>query len=214
MKPIIFVRIADMKYYKGITENDVPDNGGSYVKENKQAHECYNFDSVTFEDEKEYCLGFAMLTGGRTEKEIQLHIEKIVGCQLARKEDAVDDVIVVWVSKARNSQNMRVVGFYKHAKVYRQPQYAEFESGYMQQYNFVSEKKDCVLLPYKERHGNNKWYVPSSQRNYSTFGFGRASVWYAGTDTKDEKELEYVERMIASVEGYQGENWIDKGGAQ
>ena len=29
MKPIIFVRIADMKYYKGITENDVPDNGGS-----------------------------------------------------------------------------------------------------------------------------------------------------------------------------------------
>jgi len=26
--------------------------------------------------------------------------------------------------------------------------------------------------------------------------------------------LEYVDRMIASIEGYRGENWIDKGGAQ
>ena len=53
MKPIIFARIADMKFYKGITDTDKPVNGGSYVKDTNYAHECYNFDSVILEDEKE-----------------------------------------------------------------------------------------------------------------------------------------------------------------
>ena len=33
MRPIIFVRIASMLYYQGITDKDSPVNGGSYVKE-------------------------------------------------------------------------------------------------------------------------------------------------------------------------------------
>lgn len=214
MKPIIFVRIADMKYYKGITEQDVPNNGGSYVNETQEAGECYNYDAVTFDDNKEYCLGFAMITGGRIDKEPQLHIERMAGCQLAKKEEKITDATVVWVSKARNSQTMRVVGFYKNATVYRQYQYAEFDTGYVQAYNFIAEKKDCVLLPYTERHGNSKWYVPSSQRNNSTFGFGRANIWYAGSDTEDAGEIAYVERMIESIENYQGVNWIDEGGEQ
>ena len=77
MKPIIFARIADMKFYKGITDTDKPVNGGSYVKDTNYAHECYNFDPVILEDNKEYCLGFTQLLGG---KDPQLHIERIVGC--------------------------------------------------------------------------------------------------------------------------------------
>ena len=74
MKPIIFVRISSMKYYKG-TMNDTPENGGSYVTENGEAHECYNFEAVNFDDGKSECFGFAMITGGGS-KETQLKIDR------------------------------------------------------------------------------------------------------------------------------------------
>ena len=50
MRPIIFVRIASMLYYQGITDKDSPVNGGSYVKETGQAHECFNFAPAELED--------------------------------------------------------------------------------------------------------------------------------------------------------------------
>ena len=129
MKPIIFARVADMKYYKGITDTDKPENGGSYVSDTGLAHECYNFDPIIQTDEDfEKCLGFCMMSGGKNGVN-QLHIEKIVGCEACKKED---------------------------------------------------------------------------------FGFGRSQVWYAGSKGASKKELDYVEKMIQSIDSYQGENWIEK----
>lgn len=211
MKPIIFARIADMKYYRGITEKDVPANGGSYVKETNEAHECYNFLEATMDDEKEYCLGFTQLIGRSRNGNIQLHIEKIVGCAGYKKEDVVDDVTVVFCSKAYNSKTMRVVGFYKHATIYRNCQFAEFDEDYIQEFNFIAEKENCVLLPYNERHRGKKWYVPTSGGNGYSFGYGRSNIWYAGSNTTNENEIDYVERMISSIENYSGENWMNEG---
>jgi hypothetical protein len=122
-------------------------------------------------------------------------------------------ITVVWCSKAPGAQNMRVVGFYKNATVFREPQYAEFDNGYVQEYNFIAKKEDCVLLPYRERHSNCKWYVPSSQKGQYSFGFGRSNIWYASGCMDDSRQLEYIEKMILSIDDYNGENWIDKGGA-
>lgn len=210
MKPIIFAKISDMKYYKGCTPDDMPVNGGSYVKEHEYAHECKNFFAADTDDGKGACLGFAMLTGGQGSKYPELHIENIVGCSTLKKEAQVDDVIVVWCSKARGSQNMRVVGFYKHATVYRDAKVAEFPEE-EQIFNFIADKENCVLLPYSERHSNSKWYVPTSGKNNSSFGFGRHSLWYGGSNTDNADEIAFVERMIKSVEEYDGENWIDEG---
>lgn len=210
MKPIIFVRISSMKYYKGTT-NDTPENGGSYVTETGDAHECYNFDAVDFEDGTSQCLGFTMLTGKRG-NEAQIKIENIVGCDALKKKETASAVTVVWCAKARNSQNMRVVGFYKNATVYRRSQYVEFDTGYVQEFNFIADKKDCVLIPWNKRFSDNRWYVPTSGKNNSSFGFGRSSIWYGGSHTDDQKEIEYVERMIDSIENYDGENWIDERG--
>ncbi|MDE7122002.1 MAG: hypothetical protein K2O42_07570 [Oscillospiraceae bacterium] len=119
MKPIIFARLTDMKYYKGITDDDKPVNGGSYVSETSYAHECHNFEVVEKEDDgKEYCFGFAQLLGRNNP---QLHIEKIIGCETFKNEEFVDNVIVVFCSTPDNdkSRAMRVVGFYKNATVYR-----------------------------------------------------------------------------------------------
>ena len=196
-----------MAYYKGITPKDIPENGGSYVTENGEAHECYNFDAVVNNEGKEQCLGFAMLTG-RNGGGVQIKLENIVGCSGLKNEDCVEGVTVVWCAKTRGS-NIRVVGFYKNAKVYRNSQFAEFDTGYIQQYNFVADKKDCVLIPYSDRNSKSEWYVPTSGKNNSTFGFGRSSIWYGGSKTEDKKEIEFVEKMLENTEKYDGENWID-----
>jgi hypothetical protein len=63
MKPIIFARVADMKYYRGITDEDIPVNGGAYVKETNSAHECFNFETVEMEEGNVRCMGFVQLMG-------------------------------------------------------------------------------------------------------------------------------------------------------
>ena len=136
MKPIIFARVADMKYYKGITETDTPENGGSYVKDTGRAHECYNFAPVIQEGQDyEKCLGFCMVSGGKYGAS-QLHIERIVGCEDCSNEEACENVIVVFVSKSSRAKTMRVVGFYRNATVYRYPHYMEFDDGYEQMQYF------------------------------------------------------------------------------
>ncbi|MBD5452506.1 MAG: hypothetical protein HDR25_07695 [Lachnospiraceae bacterium] len=209
MKPIIFARIADMKYYKGITENDKPSNGGSYVKDTQNAHECYNFDPIPAkEQDYEKCIGFSQMSGGRGVR--QLHIENICGCELLKNENVVNDVYVVFVSKAPGSKTMRVVGFYKNATVYRYPHFMPFGEDYEQQYQYEARKENCILLPYTERHTGNKWFVPASSAKHQTFGFGRINLWYAAGKGASKEELEYVERMLESIDTYEGENWMDK----
>lgn len=209
MKPIVFVRIADMYYYNGITDKDRPVNGGAYVNETGDAHECYNFSPVEFIDEGEFCLGFSMLQSKKGVN-ARFHIEKIVGCEVLKKDDFVHNVIVVFCSKAINSRTMRVVGFYKNATVFRHYQEQEFPDGYVQAYNFIAEKKDCVLLPYQERHSGKKWYIPMSKEKHTTFGFGQSNVWYAQEYKTNKKLYEFLSQMIQNIESYNGENWIER----
>lgn len=208
MKPIVFVRVADMYYYNGITDKDKPVNGGAYVNETGEAHECYNFSPVEFVGEGEFCLGFSMLQStGRVDA--KFHIEKIIGCEALKKDELVHNVTVVFCSKAPNSSTMRVVGFYKNATAYRDYQFQEFLGGYEQAYNFIAEKKDCVLLPYQERHKGNRWYIPMSKSKHSTFGFGQSNIWYASEYKTDKKLYEFLEKMIQNIESYDGDNWVD-----
>ena len=209
MRPIIFARVADMKYYKGITETDKPENGGSYVNDTGRAHECYNFDPIIQKGEDyEKCLGFCMMSGGKHGVN-QLHIEKIVGCEVCKKEESCEGVTVVFVSKSNRAKSMRVVGFYKNATVYRYPHFMDFPNGYEQMYWFEAKKEDCVVLPYSTRFSSGQWFVPNSTAR-DEFGMGRSQVWYAGSKGASSKEIEYVERMIKSIDEYQGDNWMDK----
>lgn len=81
---------------------------------------------------------------------------------------------------------MRVVGWYKDATVYRYPQFVDFINGYVQEFNFIDKKENCVLLPENERF-SSKWIVPRSGHNGYDFGFGRSNLWYAqGTESNAE----------------------------
>ena len=218
---VLFCNIAWMKYYKGNLDNlDPPMGGGSYVEEYHDAHEKYNFDPVYLTEEEcglpddDYCLGFVetKTTNGQTRN--QLKIENISGCEACKKELQVEDVLVIYCARYPDSfvQETYVVGWYKHATVYRQYQTLAFpnENGevYYQDYNAIARKKDCVLLP-KSARRKTPWKVPRKRKGVA-YGFGQSNVWYA-TDKKENLLLDaFLERILKQIAEYDGENWLDE----
>jgi hypothetical protein len=159
---ILFCNIAWMDYYKGIVPGkDEPKNGGSYVKDTKDAHEKYNFKPELLKlkgfPEGEYCLGFVETKSTSAGKRNQLNIEKIEGCSDLKNDTEVDDVLVVYCALYPDSfdKETYVVGWYKHATVYRRYEKLEFDTEasdnesaadekYIQLYNAIALKEDCV----------------------------------------------------------------------
>lgn len=209
MKPIVFARVADMKYYRGITEDDQPRNGGSYVKDTGDAHEAWNFDPVLVDGEWK-CFGYCQPVGSSVNP--QMHIEKIVGCEAMRKANVINGVTVVFVARSTDVGSMRVIGFYKDATVYRTMQELTFDNGYIQYFQFEAMKENCVLLPRSVRNGDVGWDVPSSSQRYNSFGMGRSNIWFAASGDADDREKAYVERMLKRIDEYSGENWMNREG--
>ena len=205
MKPIVFCNIAYMKYYRGVIKDiDEPVNGGKYVTENNDGGECYNFEPVSFTD-GEMMFGYVM-PPSYTEK---LHIENIIGCAGAKKENVINNVIVVWCAKENDHRSTRVVGWYRNATVYRFGQVLQFDDGYEQYFNFVADRRDCVLLPEEERR-KTRWYVPHGGKKGKDFGFGRSNIWYAKGSEENAELAEFLKTMINQIESYNGNDLIDE----
>lgn len=204
---ILFFNIAWMKEYRGNEDgNDKPLNGGSYVNETGDAHEKYNFLPVHLENEEDsFCLGFFETKSHNGKDVNQMHIENIVGCELCKKEESVEDVLVVYCAKHPAHNFTTVVGWYNHATVYRHYQVAEFGEGDIQYYNAIAKAKDCVLLPTSARSKIVQWKVPRKTGGCA-YGFGRANVWYANEN--DFRLKDYLKRLLAQIENYSGENWM------
>ena len=136
---------------------------------------------------------------------LEMHIENIAGCELCKKEESVEDVLVVYCAKHPAHNFTSVVGWYKHATVFRHYQEIEFGEGDFQSYNAIAKTKDCVLLPTSARTKILQWKVPRKTGGCA-YGFGRANVWYASEDDKGLKE--FLERLSSQIESYSGENMI------
>jgi len=201
---VLFCKISCMKYYDGATDDDIPYNGGSYVKENGYGHEQYNFSPVLLDGyDQPVCLGFVETKTTYGDVRNTLHVEKINGCEQATREEHVSGVLVVWCATTDTNQTS-VVGWYTNATVYRTCEVAEIEGrDEDQSYNVLALKSNCVLLPSKYRH-QHKWEAPVARKD--KFGFGQSLVWYA----TEEKSAYYVSNLIKSIESYEGENLLDR----
>lgn len=219
---ILFCNIAWMNYYKGIVwGKDEPQNGGSYVKETLDAHEKYNFEAIPLTEESgypkgEYCLGFVETKSTNKETRNQLRIEKIYDCEGMNEETSVDDVLVVYCALYPDAieKETYVVGWYKHATVYRNCKVMRFlsdteEEYYDQAYNAIAKKEDCVLLPRGARRKANTWKVPRKSKGVA-YGFGQSNVWYAQGREQHNLLDQFLNRIASQIENYDGENWIDK----
>ena len=199
---ILFCKITAMRYYKGVCDEDQPHNGGSFVEENGYGVEEFNFDAVTTADGKQMCFGFVETKHKNDGQSKSLRFENISGCEMLKREDLVEDVLVVWCATMVPNRSA-VVGWYKNSTVYREYLELEFENRYFQPFNIVANKEDCVLLPYGTRN-RFEWRVPSARKR--SYGFGQSLVWYA----REEEAQKYVSDLITTINEYDGENWIDK----
>ena len=203
---ILFCKISSMKYYKGVCQADQAYNGGSYVLENGFGHEEFNFLPIYTETDQMVCFGFVEPKSNRG-KTNTMHIEKIEGCALLKKEPMVEDVLVVWCA-TRERGDTTVVGWYKHAEVWRdlQPWIVPWDDGREEEryYNIKASAQDCTLLPQGERN-LHKWWVPTAQYTRS-FGFGQSMVWYP----VQEEAKDYLRKLVDSIEEYTGENWLER----
>lgn len=199
---VLFCKTSWMKYYKGVIEGkDEAYNGGSYVLEHGEGHEQYNFLPALLEDDQEYCLGFVETKSTRNGKRNVLHIEKIVNSGIANDDPVLDDVLVIWCATSL-SNTTSIVGWYKHARVYRIYQECEFDNGYIQDYNVIAKKEDCFLLPSGERN-IHIWQAPVAKKR--GYGFGQSLIWYGQEDNAQQ----YISEIVNRIEHYSGENWID-----
>ncbi|MDE5582345.1 MAG: hypothetical protein K2J08_01385 [Ruminococcus sp.] len=175
---IIFCNIAYMKNYCGC-DGDTLIHGGKYIAENKEGGEMWNFLDY---DGK--CCGYFMHYGDI------LHIERIENT--TRTDDMAEDVLVVWVAKPKN-KNSVIVGWYRHAKVYK---YNQTDLPYNYGYNIVADANNCHLLPENKRN----FVIPRASKSGAGKGMGQSAIWYA--DSEYAKK-EFVPKVIEYIDNYE-----------
>lgn len=121
----------------------------------------------------------------------QIHIEKL-GAEI--EDDYIDGVLVVWVSK-RPKDKIRIVGWYKNARVYREweaPAVGSKRKKDNYYFNIEAKIDDSVLLPVDER----TFEIPKATKEGP--GIGRSSIWYA----EGEKNKELVKKVMEYILNY------------
>ncbi len=202
---VLFCNIAFMKYYRGAMPGvDMPVNLSTRSKAAADAVEQFNFSPCDMDGE-DVCLGYFSSKASGEKNSNQTHIEKIPGVDA--DADVAEDVLVIWCAKKEgNDSRTVVVGWYKHAKVYRYLQEAIFgdeDNEFHQLYNVSAKAEDCVLLPVGERSRYTRWNVPKKKgSNGPAFGFGTSNVWFA----TEELAQEFVDEMRKRIDDYYEDN--------
>jgi hypothetical protein len=157
--PLLVCRTSWMVHYRGVTDKDTPTGGGAWVKEHGEGGEAFNFKPAR----NEY-FGYVQPTG------TGINIEKL-GAAAGDKE--LNGVTVAWVATDPKEGGTRIVGWYRHATVFREFQAPiamkgrELSGGKAPR--FLIRSKDAVLLDCHER----TFRVPRGKG-----GMGQSNVWY------------------------------------
>ncbi|CAG0983214.1 hypothetical protein ANRL3_02267 [Anaerolineae bacterium] len=159
MTRILFCNTGWMRKYQGLKQDPII-GGGAYVREHGYGHEIFNF-----KQSNGFLYGFVQSKSG-------INVERL-GAQ--KNSDTIDDVLVVWVATDPQGGTF-IVGWYKHATVYRKYQSPPPNSNRVhngEQIGFIVKAKhaDCTLLSIDQRVLS----VPRRQKG----GMGQSNVWYA-----------------------------------
>lgn len=180
----VICRVAYMKFYNGITANDTPVNGGSYVTENNDAFEKYNFHQY----DDGYCYGFieTKYKGGHTADNNYARAISIEQIDPSYKnESSIENVRVVMMAFSPSLKKNVVVGWYDNAILYRN-RVVEADKTYM----IKCLASDAHLIPDEERY----FEVPRASGN--EFGIGQSNFWYI---QKFEAAREYEDKLTSYI---------------
>ena len=150
--PIIFMRIAWMQDYRGITKNDVPIGGGSFVDTYSKGGEVFNFKNT---HNKTY--GYVRISKGGN-----INIRKL-GAGI--HDPHIAGVNIVYFCKDPDSGGQYIVGFYSNATIYKNMQENQSSKTH---FNAVCATKNVKL-------------IPVSLRSKEITGPGHSNLYYAAT---------------------------------
>lgn len=180
MSKIVFCNIAHMKYYRGVTDDDKPANGGKWVEENGTAYECYNFMPFNH-----YCYGYFQHVGKK------LDIGRVES--VPKNVEFLKDITVIWVA------NRKIAGLYDNSLMYRNRESFTdkvFDPTHTEWYHwFKAREENVYLVPHSER----TFVVPSATRLGVGKGMGQSSIWYADTDWARENFIPQVNEYLNYV---------------
>lgn len=159
MTPMLFCNTGWMRKYQGLTKDPIT-GGGAYVQEHGYGHEIFNF-----KPSNGFLYGFVQTKSG-------IDVERIGA---PKNADAIDNVLVVWVARYPEGGTF-IVGWYKHATVYRKlqpPPPGSDRVHNVEQIGYIVKAKsaDCTLLPVDRR----VLRVPRRRSG----GMGQSNIWYA-----------------------------------
>ena len=182
MDRMVFFNIAWMKEYKGVTLNDIPVHGGSYIDENGYGAEVYNFQAY-----RGKMYGF--VEAGWRPKPRHINIARLGA---SKQDESVSGVIVVWVARHCYGGGTLVVGWYKDATVYRQRRYGPEGSN--------RKDPDGKDDPYFcEADCKNCYRIPPDSRNFSIprgkDGLGQKNIWYAESQLGKKTKAEVLKHI-------------------
>lgn len=174
---LFFVRVAWMNHYQGIID-DIPKGAGSYVKENQNGGEVYNFKEIRG---KYY--GYS-----RNQNDRSYDLTRIGA---GRKDEIVKGFTVVFFATNPKFGGQYVIGWYKNATIFKHTQELEIKGrGNENQYSFECKKADGYLIPTNKRNED----LPKK-------GPGESNVWYPKSDNPEHREfIKKVEKLISDPE--------------
>ncbi len=176
MPRYIFLRTAWMKHYKGVTDDDIPTGAGSYVEENHNGGEVYNFYPIG----RNY-YGYVRIQNGRS-----LRIEKLGS---GRDDDFIDDVSVILFAKNPETGGQYIIGWYLHARLFRSVQTISN--------NKFPDRKSYMV----KAEVVNSYLVPEDARIKLVEGPGQTNAWYV-EDYVDQNYFQDLESYISDPENY------------
>ncbi len=169
-QPIIFLRIAWMKHYQGVNENDIPSGAGSYVEENQNGGEVYNFSK---KNGRYY--GYARVQSGRN---IDLS-----NLGAIKDSEELKNVTVVFFAKRPMYGGQYIVGWYKNAVLYRNL----VKSPKKDKYDFGSCITECKI--------SDGVLLGIDDRIFEVEGAGQTNIWYPDKHL-NEKELAKIWKYL------------------
>ena len=196
---IIFCNIAYLRFYDGRISGELtPVTGGSWVKNNADAHEKWNFLNM---DGK--CYGFVE---GISDN---MHIERLEG--VSPRDESAEGVTVIWC--ASSGDKTVIVGWYENATAYRMlmPCFATPISGLERCYTFETDAENAYLLPENMR----TFEIERASKTGAGRGFGRYNYWFAESAyARNEiipKVLDYISNNRAYRINTQTSEFLDPG---
>lgn len=186
---VVFCRGGYMKYYRGITNDDIACVGGGRYNIGNIGHECCNF----YKYDNGKCYGYVSPPNPQKKAVEKIDIDKIASNTSSFKvteRDHIDDVTVIFVA------NGMVVGFYKNARAYRDLQkLANPAMTGIDDYFFECDSENAVLIVEKDRP---MFPIRQGKANW----FGQSNIFYADSSNIYKDVVDIINNVLAYKHDY------------